>query len=100
LHDAGESVLYCVGWPPPMLMFEYSHYVYLQVAILMIDVLCIISIELFCWLTKILFFLFFIFEGECVRVSLRLLLWTCRWLLVTVWLSFLAVSFSGLGVVV
>ena len=31
-----------------------------------------------------------------VRVSPRLLLWTCRCSLVTVWLSFLAFSLSGL----
>ena len=39
---------------------------------------CMMIVLIVLFVTKVLFFLFFIFEGECVRVSPRLLLWTCR----------------------
>ena len=84
-----ERVLRWVDWSPLMLMFEYPR-----------DVIRLLLWWILCYCLGCdedsFFLCFLFFEGECVRVSPRLLLWTCRCSLVTVWLSFLAFSLSGL----
>ena len=51
----------------------------IQIAIVMLFLVSCMMIVLNCFVSdKGSFFLVFIFEGECVRVSQRLLLWTFR----------------------